>query len=168
MVSTLSIKKFKSLKIAILKRSEHLLLNSMEIQNNFLECFLKLTFILQSFPKFSLLFQKTVSILSLINLQKSAKSDFQMLRPFIFDLNVASKPFSKMLPMTNFRFKYFSVLCLSFSENNFNFVTQKNVLYFGKYHFLNLENICFLPQGSYQIHFVRSFLCTTLDLNKFQ
>ena len=55
-----------------------------------------------------LLSQKTVSISSHKNLQKTEKYSFQTLRTFVFELKVASKPFSKK---TN-----------RFPENDFNFV----------------------------------------------
>ena len=53
---------------------------------------------------------------------KTEKCNFQRFRTFVFDLKVASKPFSKMLPITNFRFKR---VCFAFPDNCFNFVTQK-------------------------------------------
>ena len=58
-----------------------------------------------------LLSQKTVSTSSHKNLQKTEKYSFQTLRTFVFELKVASKPFSKK---TN-----------SFPENDFSFVNQK-------------------------------------------
>ena len=36
------------------------------------------------------------------NLQKNEKFHFQRLRAFVVELEVASKPFSKMLPRTEF------------------------------------------------------------------
>ena len=47
------------------------------------------------------LLQKTVSTSSLKNLQKTEKCSFQTRRTFAFELEVASKPFSKMLPLNN-------------------------------------------------------------------
>ena len=49
------------------------------------------------------------------------KCHFQTLRTLIFEIIVASKPFSKIFSMRNFKFK----LCFSFPENYFNFVTQE-------------------------------------------
>ena len=43
---------------------------------------------------------------------------------FVFNLKVASKPFSKMSPMTSFGFKNHEKLFLAFLEKNFIFVTQ--------------------------------------------
>ena len=63
-----------------------------------------------------------VSTSSLKNLQKIENFPFQTLGTFAFDLKVGSKPFSKKVPMTNFECKWF---CLAFSEDGFNFVTQK-------------------------------------------
>ena len=41
------------------------------------------------------------------NLQKTKKSHFQKFRTFVFQMKVASKLFSKMLPMTKFGFTQF-------------------------------------------------------------
>ena len=62
---------------------------------------------------------------SLKNLQKYEKHHFQKLRTFVLNFKVASKPFSKMLPMTNLGFKWFWRLLLTSLENDFNFLTQK-------------------------------------------
>ena len=56
---------------------------------------------------------------------QTEKCLLQTLRTFIFKLKVASKPFSKKLPMTNFDFRGSWRLRLTFPENGFNFVTQK-------------------------------------------
>ena len=55
--------------------------------------------------KLSLAFPEMVSISSLKNLRKTEKCLFQTLRTFVFEFKVASKPFSKKLPMTKFWFK---------------------------------------------------------------
>ena len=60
---------------------------------------------------------------------------------------VASKPFSKKLPMINFEFRWFWRLGLAFPENDFNFVTQKFELNW-KMPFSNTQNIRFWAQGS--------------------
>ena len=39
---------------------------------------------------------------SIKNFQKTEKCLFQTLRTFVFDLKIASKPFPKKFPMTNF------------------------------------------------------------------
>ena len=52
---------------------------------------------------------------------KNEKCKFQTLEKFFFDLKVASKPFLKKLSRTNFAFKKFGRLCLTFPENSFNF-----------------------------------------------
>ena len=57
--------------------------------------------------------------------KKTKTCPFQTLRIFVFELKVISKPFSKKLPITKFWFKKFSMFCLTFPENGFNFVTQK-------------------------------------------
>ena len=48
-----------------------------------------------------------------------------MLRTFVFDLRVMSKPFSEKLPATIIEFKSSRRLILTFPENGFNFLTQK-------------------------------------------
>ena len=57
-------------------------------------------------------------------LQKSKQCYSQILSTFVFELSLASKQFSKMLPMTNFEFKWSWRLCIAFPESGFNFVTQ--------------------------------------------
>ena len=54
---------------------------------------------------FASLPKKAVSAPSLENLQKAKKCHSPTLRTVVFDLKLASKPFSKMLPVTNFGFK---------------------------------------------------------------
>ena len=56
---------------------------------------------LKSFRCFASFSPKIVSTSSIKNLQKTEKCPFQTLRPFVFELKVASKPFSKKSPMTN-------------------------------------------------------------------
>ena len=48
-----------------------------------------------------------------------------MLRTFVFDLRVMSKPFSEKLPATIIEFKSSRRLIFTFPENGFNFLTQK-------------------------------------------
>ena len=71
---------------------------------------------LDSFQRFILLSQKTVSIVSLKILQKTEKCHFWRFRTFVFYLKVASKPFSKTIAMTNFGFKWSWRFCLTFRE----------------------------------------------------
>ena len=52
--------------------------------------------------RFVSLFQNMVTASSLKNLQKTEKYLFHTLRTFVFQLKVASKPFSKKLYMTKF------------------------------------------------------------------
>ena len=96
--------------------------------------------------------QKTVSTSSLKTSQKTEKCPFQTLRTFTFELKVASKPFSKKLPITKFWFKQFLMFCLTFSENGFNLVTQKFVKN-RKMLFSNAQNIRFWVQGSFKTIF---------------
>ena len=43
----------------------------------------------------------------------------------ILVLELKEASFSKKVPITRFAFKQFLMLCLTFPENSFNFVTQK-------------------------------------------
>ena len=64
-------------------------------------------------------------------MQKTEKCYIQRFRTFAFDLKVSSKPIFKKLSMTNFGFKQFLTLFLTFPGitffNSFNFVAQKFV-----------------------------------------
>ena len=71
-----------------------------------------------------------------------------------------------MLPMTNFGFKQSSMLCLTFPENSFNFVTQKFAKR-SKSPFPNAHNIPFLTSRQLQNYYVKCFLWLTLNLNSF-
>ena len=124
MVSTSSLKYCKKLKIYLFKCSEHLFSISRLIQNHFLKRFLWTTLNLDGLEGSVLLSQKTVSNSSLKNLQKTKTFPFQTLKTFVFELKVASKPFSKRLPITKSCFKKFALLYLTFPENGFNFVNQ--------------------------------------------
>ena len=54
--------------------------------------------------------------------KKKEKCHFGMLKTFVFDLEVASKPFSKMPAITNLDFNSFNFrLCVVFPENSFIF-----------------------------------------------
>ena len=129
----------KNLKNALDKRTKHWLLSFRRLQNHFLRSFLWPNFDLNCFERFAWLFQKMVSTLPLKNLQKTEECPFQMLRTFVFELKVASKPFSEMLNLTNFGFK---TLCLAFTVSGFNFLVQKFaknwILLFSK-----AQNLCF-------------------------
>ena len=92
------------------------------VQNHFQKCLLLPTLNLNG-PS-ALLSEKTISTLSLKTFQKSKHCYFQILRTFAFELNLPSKQFSKMLPMTSFEFKWPWKLCLAFPGSGFNFVTQ--------------------------------------------
>ena len=74
--------------------SEHSVLASRQSQNHFL-----------MLPINRKLSQKTVSTSPLRNLQKGENCHFQTIRTFVFDLDVASKPFSKLLRTAQFKFK---------------------------------------------------------------
>ena len=86
---TQKLQKTKNFPFRILK---HLFLISRLLQNHFL----------QKLPiaNFVLLSQKTISISSLKTLQKTEKCPFQILTTFVFELKVASKPFSTKFFMT--------------------------------------------------------------------
>ena len=57
-------------------------------------------------------------------LEKTEKGPFQTLTTFLFELKVASKPFSEKVLLIKVPFKQFKTLRLIFPENSFNFVTQ--------------------------------------------
>ena len=143
----------KRKKNALFKPSEHSFFSSRYLENHFLRSFLWPHFDLNSFELFVLLSQKMVSTLSLKNLKKSEKCSFQTLRTFVFELRIALKIFSKKLPMTKFLFKYFSALCLIFTQNVFYFATQKFEKKW-KLPFSNLWNIRFSAQGSLKTIFL--------------
>ena len=65
-----------------------------------------------------------VSTLSPKTLEKTEKGPFQTLTTFLFELKVASKPFSEKVLLIKVPFKQFKTLRLIFLENSFNFVTQ--------------------------------------------
>ena len=93
-----------------------------------------------------------VSTSLLKNVQKTEKCSFQRVRTFIFELKVASRPFSKKVIMAKFWFEYILTLCLSFPENGFNFVNQKSAKNW-KMLFSNTQNIRFWAQGSFETIF---------------
>ena len=56
---------------------------------------------------------------------KQKTTSFSNAQNICFSRNAASKPFSKMLPSRIYGFKKIPKLCLAYSENAFEFVTQK-------------------------------------------
>ena len=124
-VSPSPLKSYKKLKNTKFNGSQHSLLTTRQLQNYFLKSFVRPNFDLKGFQRVVSLSQKTVSILSLKYLHKSGKHHFKRQKICAFVLKVASKPFFKILPMPRFGLKQFSMLCLIFPENSFNFVTQK-------------------------------------------
>ena len=102
MVSTSSLKNCKKLKISLSKCSKHSFLMPRLLQNHFSKSFLWSSLNLNDLEGSVSLSQKTVSTLSIKNLQKPGKCSFQTLRTFVFELKVASKSFSKKLLMTKF------------------------------------------------------------------
>ena len=115
----------EKVKIAFSRGSGNWFLHSRLLQKPFSKKFLSPKFDLNNFKRFALLSQITVLSSWFKNLQKTEKCPFQILRTFIFELQIAWELLSKRLPMINFWFKHFSTLCLTFPENDFNFVTQK-------------------------------------------
>ena len=95
------------------------------------------------FTQFRVLFPKTVSTCSLKNDQKYWKLHFQILRAFVFDFKVASKPISKIFPLSNLKMKPFWRIWFAFLENGFNFVTQKSAEKKRKISHLNPQTIAF-------------------------
>ena len=68
---------------------------------------------------------------------------FQRFRTFVVELEVPSEIFSKVFPRTEFLFKHFWTLCLTFRENGLNVATQKFVknwkMAFSKVHNISLD-----------------------------
>ena len=77
----------------------------IQLYNYFLKFLLRPNFDSNSFERFPSLSQKTLSTSLLKKIQKSEKYHFQTRRKIVFHLKVASKSFSKKLPMTKFGFE---------------------------------------------------------------
>ena len=97
-----------------------------------------------------LLSHKTISVLSLKNLQKTEKCYFQRYRIFVFDHKMASKPFSKKLHLTKLWFKKFLTFRFAFPTNAFNFLTQKFTKK-RKMPITKVQSIRFWPQDSFKL-----------------
>ena len=96
----------------------------------------------KSFRSIVSLSQKTVSTLSLKNLQEDEKCQVLRFRTIDFDIKVASKPHSIKLHLTKFWFEQFLRLYLAFLENGFNFVSQK-LAKIWKMPFSKVQNFCY-------------------------
>ena len=72
--------------------------------------------------------------------QKSEITEKLQVQPFNY--KVTSKLYTKLLPITKFRFTLFQRLCLAFPKNGFNFVIQKFAIKW-KILFPKAQNICF-------------------------
>ena len=136
MFSTSSIKTWKKLKNTVFKRPQYWFLSSRKLWNHFLRRFIWPSFNLKNFKHFALLFQNIVSISSLKNCKKLENLTSQMLRPFVFYLKVASKPFSKKLSMTNFSVsqKTVSTLSLKTLQKNWEMSFSKSKPFSKKLH----------------------------------
>ena len=95
----------KKLKNDLFKRSDHSFFSSRYLKKHLLRSFSLPNFNLKCFEPFASLSQKIVSTLPLKNLQKIEKCSIETLTTFIFELNVASEPFFKKIPMTKSWFK---------------------------------------------------------------
>ena len=84
----------KKLKNALFKSSEHLFLRSRLASKPISKKFPMTKFTCKQFLCFASILQKIVLTSSFRNLQKIKKCPFQMLRTFVFDFKVASKPIS--------------------------------------------------------------------------
>ena len=86
----------------------------------------------------------TLSCFNFINLKcpKNWKLPFSKGSEHLFNLEVVSKPFSKMLSIPEFRFTQFHMLYLAFPLNNFNLATEKRAKKL-KTPFSNAQNIRF-------------------------
>ena len=166
MVSSSSIKSLQKSKKYVFKQPQYWFLSSRSLENRFLKSFLWLNFDLNSVWFFDSLSQKMVLTLPLKNLQKTENCSFQTLRIVDFELKVASKTFSKKLPVTKFWFKLFLMFCLTFPENGLNFDNQK----FAKKQkstIFKRPQYWFLRSRKLQHHFLRRFLWPNSDLNCF-
>ena len=109
-----------------------------------------------------------VSTSLLKDLQKTEKWPFQTLTTFVFELKVASKPFSNKLPMTKFRFKTFERFAL-LSRKIVSTASLKNLQKTEKCSFQTLRTLhSFLSSRLLQNHFLRRFLWPNFDLDSFE
>ena len=86
--------------------------------------------------------------------QKSEITEKLQVQPFNY--KVTSKLYSKLLPITKFRFTLFQRLCLAFPKNGFNFVIQKFAIKW-KILFPNAQNIRSWPQDIFKTNFLKTF-----------
>ena len=148
MFSTSLLKNCEKLKTDLSKCSEHSFFILRSPLNYFLKGFFWPTLNLNGLEGSASLYKKTVSTSLLKNFQKMKQSHFQRFRTFVFEVKLASKPFSEILPMTNFEFKRSWKLCNAFLENSFNFATQNFAKNVWKMPLSNAQNIRFRAQGS--------------------
>ena len=117
---------------------------------------------LNNFKSFALISQMMVST-SLLKSLKKLKCCFQTFTKFVFDFKKGCKPFSRILRMTNFRFKIFWRHSLAIADNVFNLLTQnvKNIIF--KY-----SEHSFLTSMYLKNDFLKCFPWRTLHLNSFE
>ena len=115
------------------------------------------------FKHFASLSDKMVSTSSIKNFQETKKCYFQTPVILVIELKESSNPFSKKLPMTIFWFKQFLMFCLTFPQNDFNFVDQKFQKL--KISLSKWKEHSHLISRSLQNHFLKSFLWPTLNLH---
>ena len=94
----------KKLNNALLKHSQYSFWRSRYLQNSFLRSFLWPKFDLNSVERFASLCQKIIWTLSLKNLQKTGKWNFQTLWTFVFEFQVVPTGFPKKGLRTEFWF----------------------------------------------------------------
>ena len=105
-----------------------------------------------SLERFASLSQTLVSTSSLKSLQITEKCYFQTITTLVFELKIASKPFSTNIPMTKLWFKWLWMLCLTFPKSGFNFFNEK----FAKNRkilFSSTHNTHFWAQGRFKTIF---------------
>ena len=111
-------------------------------------------------------FPRNQSQLRHSKIYKQKTTSFSNAQNIRFSRKVASKPFSKMLPSRISGFKKIPKLCLAYSENAFEFVTQKLSNRWNMT-FSNTQNICFGLQDSLKKIF-KMFHTTNFEFKSFK
>ena len=103
----------RKLNHVIFKRLQYLFLSARKLQKKSKKSPM-IKFWFKQFLMFCLTFPENGFKLVTQKLLKTEKYHFQTLRTFVFELRLASKPFSKKVPKTKFWFKQFLMLCFTF------------------------------------------------------
>ena len=117
MASILPIKNFQKTKYCYFQTPTIIVLEFKEAPKAFSKKVPLTKFWFKQFFMFSLTFPENAFNFVTQKLQKTENFPFQMAKTFVFDLKVASKPFSKKLPITDFWLNCFWKLWLAFPES---------------------------------------------------